>query len=480
MTGQDRVTLCLADPGGEVFTTSGNPRTGAWDGWTTVSQFSTTPGAPVTAVVTGQNRVALFLADPSGEVFTTSGTIPRQIMRWMINLNPLDCHDEGDGAGDAEPYLWTVFFKCDGSTLSVSDAGRIEGSAVTFPTPGSHGNLHDDDVDAGDTVFIPSELGSFSDSVIPIPVSPLIQPLLGQEDIPGFFGVVVVLMEEDNVTDAGAEAGHHALNTAVQSAIDKVLRLLGAGHTSITPEDIESVTAGIDDAVKDAIREQQNLFENIWSWLNADDQIGNKTFIFNQDQFVTEEFPDQRIGSLGFSERWRNHGDWEIHGAMALTEPCVANTTASILAGQATESAYSVRSSDKFGRELAAMRSFRDNYFHRYEGLHDWWNLAARNTPQLAYLVMREPEMRQSAAVFFKEIEAVLSDLDSPLPVDFLDHAQLAASVARRSHFRRLRLDASRMADALGKLKPGATGNDALKVFTELPPARYPKQKQAG
>src|SRR5436305_13809138 len=121
----------------------------------------------------------------------------RPLMRCMIVLNPLNCHDEGDGIGDAEPYLWTIFFKCDGTTLSVSDAGKIQGSAVTFPTPGSHGNLNDDDVDAGDVVFIPSELGLFADTVIPIPVAASLQPLLGP-DLPGFFGVVVVLMEEDN------------------------------------------------------------------------------------------------------------------------------------------------------------------------------------------------------------------------------------------------------------------------------------------
>lgn len=404
----------------------------------------------------------------------------RPMMRCTINLNPLDCHDEGDGIGDAEPYLWTIFFKCDGSTLSVSDAGRIEGSAVTFPTPGSHGNLNDEDVDAGDSVFIPSELGSFGDSVIPIPVALAIQPILGQEDLPGFFGVVIVLMEEDNVTDAGAEAGHAALNTAVQSAIDQVLQSLGAGHTTITPEDIESVTAGIDEAVKAAIRAQQNIFEDIWSWLNADDQIGNKTFVFNQDQFVTAEFPDQRVGSLGFSERWRNHGDWEIHGAMALTEPCAATSAASILAGQATETVFRGGRPDRFGRQLAAMRSFRDNYFHRYEGLHDWWNLAARNTPQLGYVLMREPEMRRSATALFNEIEGVLSNLDSPLPRDFLDHAQRAATIARKSGFRRLRLDASRMVDALGTLRPGATGNDALRVFAERSTGRNPKERRSG
>ncbi len=404
----------------------------------------------------------------------------RPLMRWLINLNPLDCHDEGDGIGDAEPYLWTIFFKCDGSSLMVSDAGKIEGSAVIFPTPGSHGNLNRDDVDAGDTVFIPSVLGSFGDSVIPIPVAPAIQLLLGQEDLPGFFGVVVVLMEEDDVSDDGAEAGHQALNAAVQSAIDRVLRSLGAGHTVITPEDIASVTEGIDDAVSNAISEEQSVFQNIWSWLNADDQIGNQVFVFNQDQFVTPEHPDQRVGTLGFSQRWRNQGDWEIHGAMALTELCLATSTASILAGKGSGSHYLGASPEKFSRQLSAMRSFRDSYFHRYDGLQGWWDLAARNTPQATYLTMRDPEMRESAGVLFKGIVGVLENLDAPLHEDFLDHAQRAAGLARRSKFRRLRLDASRAEVFLQKLKPGSTGQDALKLFAELSPGRYPKPKGSG
>jgi hypothetical protein len=402
----------------------------------------------------------------------------RPPMRWLINLNPLNCHDEGDGIGDAEPYLWTVFFKCDGSTLAVSDAGTIEGSALTFPTPGSHGNLNRDDVDEGDSVFIPSVLGSFSDSVIPIPVAPAIQGRLGQEDLPGFFGVVVVLMEEDNVTDSGAEAGHQALNAAVQSAIDRVLQSLGPFHQTITDEDIDSVTAGIDDTVSDAVSEEQGVFANIWSWLNADDQIGHKTFVFNQDQFVTVEQPDQRIGTLGFSERWRNEGDWEIHGAMALTEPCLAMSMAGVLAGKGSGSDYRGAGPEKFSKQLSAMRTFRDRYFHRYDGLQDWWNIAARHSPQLAYLMMRDSAMRKSAGVVFKDIEGVLGNLDAALPKDFLDNAQRAAGLARKSDFRRLRIDASQAEAILKQLKRGSTGQDALKLFAKVSPGRHPKHKR--
>jgi hypothetical protein len=398
----------------------------------------------------------------------------RPQMRWLINLNPLNCQDEGDGIGDAEPYLWTIFFKCDGSSLMVSDAGRVEGSAVIFPTQGSHGNLNSNDVDAGDSILIPSDLGSFADSVIPIPVAPALQPLLG-EDIPGFFGVVVVLMEEDNVSDDGAEAGHQAVNAAVQRAIDRVLRSLGATHQVITPEDIASVTGGIKDTVSDAISEAQNFFENIWSWLNADDQIGNRVFVFNQDQFVTDDNPD-RIGTISFSHRWRNHGDWEIHGAMALTEPCLATSMASIMAGKETKSAYLGGSTKKFSRQLLAMRSFRDSYFYR-DGLHLWWNLAARDTPQVAYLMMRDAHFRKSAALVFNGVMGVLKNLDAPLPKDLLENALRAASLMRKSKFRRLRLDVSRAEVVLRKLKARSTGQDLLKLFAELSPARYPKSR---
>jgi hypothetical protein len=47
-----------------------------WRPWKTVSEGSTMPGAPVTAVVTGPNRVALFLADRGGGVYSTEKKLP--------------------------------------------------------------------------------------------------------------------------------------------------------------------------------------------------------------------------------------------------------------------------------------------------------------------------------------------------------------------------------------------------------------------
>ena len=53
------VSLFLADPQGGVYTCSASTA-GDWGEWTSVSEASTTPGAPVTAVVTRRGRCRCF------------------------------------------------------------------------------------------------------------------------------------------------------------------------------------------------------------------------------------------------------------------------------------------------------------------------------------------------------------------------------------------------------------------------------------
>ena len=69
------ITLFLADPGGSVYTASGN-RTDGWGPWSSVSQGSTTPGGPVTAVLAPGGVITLFLADPGGSVYTVTEIHP--------------------------------------------------------------------------------------------------------------------------------------------------------------------------------------------------------------------------------------------------------------------------------------------------------------------------------------------------------------------------------------------------------------------
>jgi len=69
--------LLLADYKGEVYTNSDFGTN--WKGWTPVSEGSTMPGAPITAVRpvlsngSRANKITLFLADPNGGVYTNSG-----------------------------------------------------------------------------------------------------------------------------------------------------------------------------------------------------------------------------------------------------------------------------------------------------------------------------------------------------------------------------------------------------------------------
>jgi hypothetical protein len=81
VTGQNQISLFLADPGGGVYTASGNASNG-WSPWSSVSEGQSTPGAPITAVVTGQNQITLFLADPGGGVYTVSGSAANGWSPW--------------------------------------------------------------------------------------------------------------------------------------------------------------------------------------------------------------------------------------------------------------------------------------------------------------------------------------------------------------------------------------------------------------
>jgi hypothetical protein len=74
-----REFLFLADPNGGIYTSSGDPNYEADHGnfagfgrWRSVSEGSSTPGGPVTAIPWG-NNIALFLADPNGGIYTALG-----------------------------------------------------------------------------------------------------------------------------------------------------------------------------------------------------------------------------------------------------------------------------------------------------------------------------------------------------------------------------------------------------------------------
>ncbi len=130
----------------------------------------------------------------------------RTAIHLKTQLVDILCRDEADGIGNAEPYLWPVFFKIDGDSFAVDAVGLI-GFPTIIATNGNHGNLGDTDVDQGDRVVIPEALGTQTTLLKPIPVNdPTLRMVIG-DDLPGIAGAVVVLMEQDSWPNSIATTG---------------------------------------------------------------------------------------------------------------------------------------------------------------------------------------------------------------------------------------------------------------------------------
>jgi hypothetical protein len=150
------------------------------------------------------------------------------------------CHEEADGPGDAEPYIWPVFFKIDGDTFAVDAVGLI-GFPTVESTTGAHGNLDDDDVGEDERVFIPQATGIWNTLLKPIPVNdPNYRLLIGGPDLPGIAGAVVVLMEEDGWPDDIATTGYSALVNAVHFGVAQAAASFQHAAAPPTPEEIDA------------------------------------------------------------------------------------------------------------------------------------------------------------------------------------------------------------------------------------------------
>ncbi|MEO1449886.1 MAG: hypothetical protein AAFV07_10180 [Bacteroidota bacterium] len=246
----------------------------------------------------------------------------------QARFSRLICHREGSSWRKTEPYLWTLFFKIDGSTVKLSERFELEGEAVFHHTAGSHGNLGVLEMRTGEEVVIPAKIGVWQTTLEPIPV-----PFFNYE-IPGIIGMVAVLMEKENVSAAGAEAGHQALNTYVEKAVNEALTQFDVKQIDVEniqasikayfSEQVGQFEAGIEKAVTDAVIRSQNVFQNLWSLLDRDDLIGYEVWDLDQDLLQAE-------GKFDIQKRWTDNqtGDWELRGEI-LTDGLVPPTTSPV------------------------------------------------------------------------------------------------------------------------------------------------------
>jgi hypothetical protein len=259
--------------------------------------------------------------------------MPRTPLLTRLCLDHVRCHEDGDGFGSAEPYLWTVYFKIDGDTVTLGDDFFLHGTCTVVGTPGSHGNLGDTDVDSGDDVIVPRAIGEHLGRLTPIPLA---VPVPGVDDAGAIAGVVMILMEEDQVTDDGAEVGHARLNQFIEEAINSFIlpvgvrgtqadadTKLGVNKQEVTDADIKDLTDRALDVIKSAILDAQSTWDNVWTVLDADDKLGVKVLTFGYDA-LTNNYWD-------INERFQTvvnttngpvlTDDWQIFGEAQGIQP---------------------------------------------------------------------------------------------------------------------------------------------------------------
>jgi hypothetical protein len=387
----------------------------------------------------------------------------RTPLQVQLVLDRIRCHDEGDGIGSAEPYLWTVFFKLDGDTVVLGDDLFLHGTATVITTPGSHGNLGDTDVDEGEDVWIPAAIGELVTALRPIPVPAWVTSTSGVEDVGGVVGVVTVLMEEDNVSHAGADAGHAALDAFVRQALDGLIPTLGITHPYVTDEDIDALTQGAEEAIADAIESAQSGWDDFVSWLDADDRIGHEVFTFDHDDLAMS-------GSQQLSARWREEGDWELFGQVSAAPPCPAEAVLAVLRSMGLVQADAERHS------LAVIRQLRSTSFAGNRELGVWWELAQRNTASMTRVLHADPTLtRGLVAPLMNMLAAAAIDPDAPLPDATIVAMEGVLQAFAAEGNRRLRIDAKAALGVLPKLR-GETLASATAVLTLEPPTRKPRR----
>ncbi|WP_431956697.1 tectonin domain-containing protein [Nocardia lijiangensis] len=244
--------------------------------------------------------------------------MPHSTLNLTIALENLHCHDEGDGLGNAAPYLWPVFFKIDGHGFAVrSAASGLSGKPVVESRNGRHGNLDRSEdgktVNAGHDVRIPAELGTWESTLRPIPIlDPTLRRIVG-DDLPGFAGVVVVLMEEDGWPDDIPRKAYAALVEAVSEGVAEVAAEFEHAMTAPTKAEIDAKLKAVKDAadgkVVDAVKSAMSGAEKAWfsTFGDNDDHVGTQAWVFSHAELASPV--------IDITKRWRNEGDWTISGS---------------------------------------------------------------------------------------------------------------------------------------------------------------------
>jgi hypothetical protein len=239
-------------------------------------------------------------------------------LQLVYDFTTLVCADEADGPGDAEPYMWTAFFKIDGSTCHV-DLGTLHltGKATVVVPSGNEGDLGVHEVDAGQTVKIPAAIGHFATTMVPIPLGTSAKPT--DPHFGGVFGAIGVLLEEDSTKASAIAKGHAAFKTALQSALDSLIPTFGIDKQTPSADDIKKVEDHVLTAVTNAVKSEIGIGDAIGACFagNCQDEVVTVShFLFSHGDL------DARVGAP-LSQFWHSKsddGDWKINTHLTVTK----------------------------------------------------------------------------------------------------------------------------------------------------------------
>ncbi len=400
----------------------------------------------------------------------------RPVLNLKVALENVHCHDEGDGWGNAEPYLWPVFFKIDGDSFAVDSGVGLIGTPIVVARQGRHGNLGTTDVDEGDDVSVPAELGEWQTTLRPIPVNdPVLRGLIG-DDLDGIAGVVAVLMEEDGWPGELAEVAYAALVNAVQLAVTRVAASFQHAVSAPTPAEIDAaidtVKATAAHMVRDAVKGEMSGWQLLWygTFGNNDDTVGSEAWTA-----TTSDFEDHSV--VDFDRRWDSDesgdGDWALSGSFVAVAPCPAEAVTGLLRGIGGKADAEGRSAIPRGRRhdpaLAAMRKFRAGDYRTLPGLEPWWRALTHHAPEVTLRAARDPELRTALDKLISALPAVLAEPDRPLGAQELR----ALRAVLKSLSRAPRVHDAFVRRALVVLPEieGKSWNEAISLLDSVPPS---------
>jgi len=204
-------------------------------------------------------------------------------VRVHIRLDTLETRVSAGLPGLLYPvYLWSIFFKIDGTTAQVNGSFQLQGTATVVPTPGNHGDLPGSPTPDGITP-IPASLGDFVTILEPIPVSGF------SVTVGGVLGYVGILLQQLDTPDGDIAPGHQAMNNAVQQGLNNLIPTLGAKNQKPTQAEIDAIESQASSAVTAAVTNALGIGYKLLTFLGLqqqDDLWGDVVAFYTPSQLV--------------------------------------------------------------------------------------------------------------------------------------------------------------------------------------------------